>query len=246
MWTQCMPNLSSIKLEGLEMSSTIPASCDFRNFQRLTHFTATRLRWAKIPLLPSTVTHFVFRHQPIQRLLTIDILAYQLPNLIYLDLSHNNCITNQVISAYLSGLACPSPLRSLNISGCIRVDASELSWLLDSGHCDYLEELKLAGLDTFDDQVTREMGRLKWLRAIDLSQTKVTGAGLMNIVNGVGRERARKLGREKGLDWVNLEQCEGVGLDAIELARKLGVEVTYRPQNAKNVKAKKVGYWYDA
>lgn len=243
MWAQCMPNLRSIRLEKWEFRHVIPDSWDFRSFQHLTHFTIRDVNWGKAPLLPPTVTHLTLI--PYSRELQIptlidQILAFPLPNLTHLDLSNSISINNHVISAYLSGLARPSPLRNLNISGCIRVDASELSWLLDSGHCDYLEKLRLAGLATFDDQVTREMGRLKWLKGIDLSQTKITGAGLMNVVNGIGRERAKELGREKGLDWVKLEQCEWVGLDAIELARKLGVKVSYRSQNSKDLKAKKV------
>ena len=245
MWAQGMPNLRSIRLEKWGLCPIIPASWDFRNFQHLTHFIAGGSNGKKIPLLPPTVTHLTLSHEYQPDVSADDILAFPLPNLISLDLSNSLSIKNHVISAYLSSLACPSPLRSLNISGCIWVDASELSWLLDSGHCDYLEELNLSGLTTFDDQVTREMGRLKWLRGIDLSRTKVTGAGLMNIVNGVGKERARKLGKEKGLDWVRLEQCEGVGLDAIELAWKLGVKVTYRSQNVKNPKVKKVNYGHD-
>lgn len=62
---------------------------------------------------------------------------------------------------------------------------------------------------------------------LDVSYTRITGAGLMNIVNGVGKKRAERLGREKGLEWVNLVGCDGVGIDAIDLARRWGVRVDY-------------------
>lgn len=85
----------------------------------------------------------------------------------------------------------------------------------------------MQGLSSFGDAVTREMGTLGWLREIDMSSTMVTGAGLMNIVNGVGKKRAEMSGRQKGIESIRVIWCEGVGIDAIDLARKLGVKVSY-------------------
>lgn len=96
------------------------------------------------------------------------------------------------------------------------------------------------GVTSFGDQVTREMGCLGWLKGIDISNTKITGAGLMNIVNGVGRKRAEEMGREKGVEWVRIIMCDSVGLDAIELARKMGVIVTYLAPKGSTLKGRKV------
>jgi len=210
---------------------------DFTGFQHLEQFLSQGGFDVHFPCLPPSITSLSLRGNQFPSQLSID--EYPLPNLHTLSLYENKYVNNEVISIMLSHLSSPSPLRVLNLSQCARIDATELSWLLAEGHCDYLEELYLVGVTSFGDQVTREMGCLGWLKGIDISQTRVTGAGLMNIVNGVGRKRAEKIGREKGVEWVRIVMCDGVGLDAIELARKMGVVVTYLAPKGSAMKGSK-------
>ncbi|KAF8417251.1 hypothetical protein EV426DRAFT_383769 [Tirmania nivea] len=212
---------------------------DFTSFQHLEQFLSHNEFGIHFPYLPQSITSLTIRGNHL-----IKSTSIPLPNLHTLSISENNVVTNGFISSVLSYLRSPSPLRVLNLSQCSCIEAAELSWLLAEGHCDYLEELYLEGLSGFGDQVTREMGCLGWLKGLDISRTRVTGVGLMNIVNGVGRKRAEKIGREKGVEWVKIVMCDWVGLDAIELARKLGVKVTYVAPKLPALRERRVRYGY--
>jgi len=226
-FSQAMPNLRSIAT--LDWGPLrIFRDWDFSGFQHLEQFLSHNDFGVPFPRLPQSVTSLTLRGYHIVTQNTASLIDQNpLPNLHTFNLSENRWANNEFISTILSHLPSPSPLRVLNLSQCPCIDATDLGWLLAEGHCDYLEELYLVGVTSFGDQVTKEMGCLGWLKRIDISQTSVTGVGLMNIVNGVGRKRAEKTGREKGVEWVRIVFCEGVGLDAIELARKMGVRVTY-------------------
>ncbi|KAF8458064.1 hypothetical protein BGX38DRAFT_643022 [Terfezia claveryi] len=165
---RAMPNLRSIAT--LDWGPTrFFYHWNFTGFQHLEQFRNQSGFDVHFPHLPPSITILSLRGNQLVSRGIID--AFPLPNLHTLSLYENKYVSNCCISTFLSHLSSPSPLRILNLSQCAGIDATELSWLLAEGHCDYLEELYLVGVTSFGDQVTREMGCLGWLKGIDISQT---------------------------------------------------------------------------
>lgn len=98
---------------------------------------------------------------------------------------------------------------------CPRIDFDSLDWLLDPGHGGVLEELDVAG-NVFGDQVSKELGRLKLLKRLDASRTKISGIGVLNLLNR----------SENAINYLCLDGCENVGFDAIEKFKGMGVSVS--------------------
>lgn len=101
---------------------------------------------------------------------------------------------------------------------CPCLDFDSLDWLLDVGHGEKLTELAVAGNSTFGDQVSKELGRLKALKKLDVANTRVTGIGVLNLV---GKS-------ENTIEWLCLDGCESVGRDVVQLVRGMGISVSHR------------------
>lgn len=132
-------------------------------------------------------------------------------------------------------------LKFLELGDCARIDVEELNWLMDDVNDVEispnvglnLEYLGLSGNVTFSDEFSRKFGRLKKLSKIDASRTRISGVGLMNLVNN-----PRGCVKE-----MLINGCE-VGIDAVELARKKGCVVRWRELGDKLKGGRQVRYRY--
>lgn len=138
---------------------------------------------------------------------------------------------------------------SINLNGCGSCDFKfdEFKHAVDIGD---VEELFLGGVPGIDDQISEEFGPASYvvksfyggacseevkrgferLKRVDLSQTGITGIGLLNVIRtgradiGVEGEEAQN-GKYK-LEWVRVYGCINIAYDARDIARKrYGVRV---------------------
>lgn len=101
---------------------------------------------------------------------------------------------------------------------CPCLDFDSLDWLLDVGHGELLEGLVVAGNPTFGDQVSKELGKLKVLRRLDISNTRISGIGVLYLVSR----------SENTIEWLCLDGCEYVGYDAVQKVRGMGISVSHK------------------
>lgn len=186
---------------------------DFGNLCRLEKLVLRGPTVLWFPKVPSTLVHLDIQVESL-RMHTPSVEA--LPSVLEsLRLPETRNIDNTTLLMLLSET---TSLRSLDLGMCPRISANSMDWFLDTGHGDSLEYLSLAGNPTFTDEVSRELGRLKKLKKLDISYTRITGAGVANLVYRDGSQ----------LEWLGLDNCIHVGRDAIDAAKAVGVTVSHR------------------
>lgn len=208
------------ELRELEVSEYGPRQTDQLDLTAAPHLTVLRLRKVAItvlPLLPRTIKHLTLARLPNLNIVPDDILKSPLPALQELDLSYNPNIRKNTLLLLLDSV---SP-RKLVLDMCPRLDFGAVDWLLPCGS--KLEELSVVGNSTFGDSVSKEMAGFKMLKRLDIGNTKITGIGLLNLIR-----MSQKEGSWGGLQYVGCDMCEGVGHDAVDVARKMGVTVSHR------------------
>jgi F-box/TPR repeat protein Pof3 len=96
-----------------------------------------------------------------------------------------------------------------------------------------LEELSLSFLIIGDQRVVQVASLYPKLHKLDVSGTKVTGVAVRQFV-------------DMGITWLGLNECEQVGLDAVEWARGKGVDVSFnfpsRSANSRNARFRDLGF----
>ena len=137
-----------------------------------------------------------------------------LPNLSTLLLGHSYIHTPpQAIDIFTANRG---GLRVVDISGILLED--QVPSLILDGHLARVEKLKLRENAVGDAVASLIAEKLSELQQLDLARTMVTGVGVKALITGL-----------KGkLEWLGLDECRHTSVDAVELARSMGVKVSYR------------------
>lgn len=192
---------------------------DFSALEDLRVLTLVRTSFLELlPLLPPAIQKLDLSENPNLFCTLENITASPLPNLEYLSVGSNPKIKNGILLALLEPSLEHHRLRVLKMNMCPRLDFDSLDWLLDLGHGENLEELAVAGNFTFGDQVSKELGRVKVLKRLDVSNTRISGIGVLNLLSR----------SESTIEWVCLDGCEYVGHDAVQKFKGMGVSVSHR------------------
>ena len=207
-----LPELRELSLVGAQLG-LFPMPADFSG---LAHLETAAYRGSDIwlmPTLPAGVRRLDLSQNPSLRYRDgVDTVPAQLEALAIFESPR---LGNAELLAMLGGTRA---LRELDVGQCPKIDVDSLDWLLDAGLGARLEVLSLQGSPSFGDQVTREMGRLRALRRLNVGATRISGVGVANLVNRPGSR----------LEWLGLDYCPNVGRDAVELAIAAGVQVSNR------------------
>ena len=227
------PNLQVLRLTGWKRHDPYN---DLHEFTKLTHLVTLDLHETQLlsfPKLPPSLCSLDMSSMydvcspAVASQINIDKCL--LPNLESLEL---NWCPNLRPTMFLKLLEqSTGKVKRLGIQHCQHIDQTEIKLALAKGYLDRAVDLNLAGLIIDDDLIGLLAQDLSHLRRLDLSNTRVTGIGVKALVT-------KPEGR---LDWLGLNNCTSVSIDAVELARSIGITVNYR--NADNLKfAKKVRY----
>ncbi|MCJ1234631.1 hypothetical protein MMC14_002592 [Varicellaria rhodocarpa] len=143
----------------------------------------------------------------------INLATFPLPNLISVTLPFARNISLAVI--HLLFEPNKGKLTKLDIGGAtFNIDVSEL---ITAGYLAEVTELRLRNR-LVNDTVAKKLAlNLPKLKILDVSLTEITGVGV----------KALCLKKGARLEKLNLDHCEKVSVDAVEWARKRGVEVQY-------------------
>ena len=189
---------------------------DFSNLHQLQHLDITRLVAQLPPQLPSTVRTFLMVDCiPFPRISGIPFAGFDLPQVTRLSLAGWSELSLSVLQACL--LPNKGNLTHLDIGGCIGLSIANLKELITHSYLEGVEDLVLKSC-TLDDEIAMLIARnLLHLKNLDLAHTKVTGVGVKALIVGL----------EGKLERLNLDGCNSTSIDAVELARAMGVKVAF-------------------
>ena len=112
-------------------------------------------------------------------------------------------------------------LQKLDITACAILTPEDLKQLAISGYLSGIVELVLPATLVNDEALETLAAHLHCLTRLDLKLTPVTGVGIKALTNKPGSK----------LEWLNLNHCQDVGVDAVEYARSQGIEVSFKFQD---------------
>ena len=117
--------------------------------------------------------------------------------------------------------ACLTPnkgrLTHLDIGSCVGLSIANIKEMITQNYFEGIEDLVLKSCNV-DDEIAILLARnLPRLQRLDVANSKITGVGVKALVVGL-----------KGkLEHLCLDGCHSTNIDAVKLARGLGVKVAY-------------------
>ena len=111
-----------------------------------------------------------------------------------------------------------TPLKILRISRCLEVTGADLMLLLTSDATKNVVDLGLIGGVKIDDALVETISEMEHLEYLDLSgNPALTGVAVKRLISKSGTP----------LKLLRINQCTSIGIDAVEMARRNGIEVDY-------------------
>lgn len=217
-----IPNMRILSLQkwGPQLSNN--RGPDFSGLSRLEYLNISGLIIGFIPIMPPSLRHLVMTK------------CYKLEGNTLSQPPHLPQLTRlSMAECALVSEACLKLLLEANKGELLQLDMSSSGYnvvdLIKLGYLKKVEELSLKSSPVNDDVAILLAEHLTQLRTLDLSYTQITGVGVKALVTGL-QGTLRSLG---------LKGCVDTSLDAIELARSMGVQVAFSFPDSV-VKAKKV------
>lgn len=121
---------------------------------------------------------------------------------------------------------------------CPRLDfPAAFAFLRESGLAEGLQTLSVKGNAAFKDELSVEFSAFVGLRSVDVGFTGVSGVGVLNI--------AVRAGKGEAVEWIGIEECGCVGVDAVERVRELGIKVFQgKGRGGRRENGRRVRYGY--
>lgn len=107
-------------------------------------------------------------------------------------------------------------LSHLNLSG-FHLTLEDFAKIIESGYLSRVQELKLNGADVDDNLLILLAANAPSMRSLYLAQTKITGVAVKALVNGLSST----------LQYLFLNHCDFINVDAIEWGRSKGVKIDF-------------------
>ena len=215
-------NIRSLTLRNWDLGWQSPSTVDFSCLRCLEYLDLMNVRSYTTPSLPISIR-------------SLDLSAYTiisfrelpfLPNLV--DLSASPTFFCQMSMLMRTLAANKGEQRSLDICA-LHATFQDFTALISGGYLAKVESLKLKNAPISDEIAMLLAKYLSQLRLLDLACTAISGVGVKSLVIEL-----------KGkLEWLGLDECTRTSIDAVELARSMGVKVSYRfpdPKGSKKVR----------
>lgn len=144
----------------------------------------------------------------------INFADLNLPHMVRFSLAGYNVESSEL-------QACLTPnkgkLTHLDIGGCIELSIANIKEMITQNFLESIEDLVLKSCNV-DDEIAILLARnLPRLQKLDVANSKITGVGVKALVVGLkGR-----------LEHLCLDGCHSTNIDAVKLARGMGVKVAY-------------------
>ena len=212
-----IPNIHTLSVQGWVVPPLIPGgNIDFSNLHQLQHLNISYLKAVLPPRLPSTVLTVAMANcYTLPGLQRVSFAELDLPQMVRLSLAGWSDLSLGDLQAYL--ISSKGKATHLDIGGCIALSSVNLKELITEGYLERVEDLVLRSCNV-DDEIAVLMARnLPRLENLDLAYTKVSGVGV----------KALTIGLEGKLKHLCLDGCHSTNIDAVALARAMGVKVAF-------------------
>ena len=207
-----IPNIHTLSVQGWLVPSSLAETIDFAKLHQLQNLDISRLFMIAPLYVPSTLRSFVMTNCTFPR---ISIPALNLPHIIRLSLAGWNELLLSELQACL--IANKGKLTHLDIGGCVELSNANIKEIITQNYLEGIENLVLKSCNVDDETATLMARNLPRLQKLDVSNSKITGVGVKALVDGL-----------KGkLEHLCLDGCYSTSMDAVKLARKMGVNVAY-------------------
>ncbi|TVY17100.1 F-box/TPR repeat protein pof3 [Lachnellula arida] len=210
------PNLESVALNHWVLGPNFDVSL----WPKLQHLDLTDTQITLLPALPSTLKHLILNNN---RHLRVDIGDHQFPSppLLETFACAGTTLNNSVIKDITRESSKRGNLKTLLIGDRV---ADSRGRFEDYPASETVEELSLASLWEQEHQLIQIVNLYPNVRKLDVSSTKATGVAVKSFV-------------QMGVQYLKLNECSEVGIDAVEWARGQGVAVEFNfPSRSGNAR----------
>ena len=217
-----IPNVHTLSVQGWVVPGPpgplTAQAVDFSKLHQLQNLDISRLIMC-LPLhspsslhFPSTLRSFVVKECYFPRFSFADL---DLPHLIRLSVAGWHDLSLSELQACL--IPNKGKLTHLDIGRCVELSNANIKQIITQNYLEAIEDLVLNSCNV-DDEIAILLARnLPRLQKLDVANSKITGVGVKALVVGL-----------KGkLEHLWLDGCCSTNIDAVELAREMGVKVAY-------------------
>ncbi|KAF2139934.1 uncharacterized protein K452DRAFT_58310 [Aplosporella prunicola CBS 121167] len=135
-------------------------------------------------------------------------------------------------------------LKKFSLSPCIRAHSGSAGAILSNWRLWQVEELKMDQTEFTSEEAFAEqlVENFTHLTVLSLPRSRITGVGIKRIITGLRSKHTEDPARCPGqLRRLNIDYCLDVSPDAVEWAKKQGVEISWKMYTVKP-SGKKVRY----
>ena len=209
--------INTLSVEGWFVPAVFPLQrLDLTRLHQLQHLSISRLVATLPPKLPSTVRSLSMANCIwFPRMQNVSFADNDLPQMIRLSLAGWSELSLGDLQSCL--ITSKGKLTHLDIGGCIALSSADLKELITHGYLEAIEDMVLKSCNIDDEMATLIARNIPRLKNLDLACTKITGVGVKALI----------IGLEGKLEHLCLDGCHSTSIDAVELARKLGVKVAF-------------------
>ncbi|TVY57708.1 F-box/TPR repeat protein pof3 [Lachnellula cervina] len=214
---QATPNLEAVALNHWVLGPNFDVSL----WPRLQHLDLTDTQITLLPALPSTLKHLILNNN---RHLRVDIGDHQFPSppLLETFACTGTTLNNSVIKDITRESSKRGNLKTLLIGDRVADWRGRVED--DYPASETVEELSLASLWEQEHKLIQIVNLYPNVRKLDISSTKATGVAVKYFV-------------QMGVQYLKLNECSEVGIDAVEWARGQGVAVEFNfPSRSGNAR----------
>ena len=212
-----IPNIRSLSVQGWVIAHGFSAQCiDFSSLHQLQHLDISRLNAILPPHLPSSIRAFAMADcNPFPGIQGVDFADFDLHEMTRLSLAGWPGLSPRDLQACL--LPSKGRVTHLDIGGCSSLSSASLKDLITQGYLEAVEDLVLRSCNVNDEIAILIARNLPRLENLDFACSKITGVGVKALI----------IGLEGKLKQLCLDGCQSTNIDAVELARAMGVKVAF-------------------
>ena len=214
-------NIHTLSVQGwdvrpLVVDFSIGPCVDFSKLHQLQHLNISNLSAVLPPLLPSTIRSITMAdctEYPVGY--TPRFAESDLPQLCRLSLAGWHGLLLDELREWM--MPSKGKVTHLDIGSCIALSSADLKQLITQGYLEGIEDLTLKACNVNDEIAMLIARNLPRLKNLNLAKTKITGVGVKALVMGL----------EAKLEHLCLDSCPHINVDAVFLARSMGVKVAF-------------------
>lgn len=212
-----IPNIHTLSVQGWTLPlSSLGEPTDFSNLHQLQHLDISRLRAILPPRLPLSIRTIAMADCGTLRSHRFSFVDLDLSQMVRLSLKGWSELSLSDLQACL--LPSKGKVTHLNISGCVNLSSADLKELITQGYLEGVEDFALRTCNVDDEVAILTARNLPHLKKLDIACcSKITGVGVKAFLTGLGGK----------LEHLCLDGCHCTNIDAVQLARAMGVKVSF-------------------